>query len=63
MPTIYINVNKYSFLYLHVISFSIQPKPSPVALRAQTLKAEIRDLENLRLKLEEREALIKVVFS
>lgn len=29
-------------------------------LRAQTLKAEIRDLENLRHKLEERENIIKV---
>lgn len=37
-----------------------QIKPSPVVLRAQSLKAEIRDLENLRHKLEEREALIKV---
>ena len=33
---------------------------APVGLRAQTLKAEIRDLENLRHKLEERESLIKV---
>lgn len=38
-----------------------QAPPAPVGLRAQTLKAEIRDLENLRHKLEEREVLIKVI--
>ena len=36
-----------------------EAKQSPVSLRAQTLKTEIRDLENLRHKLEEREAIIK----
>ena len=36
-------------------------KSTPVSLRAQTLKAEIKDLENLRHKLEEREALIKEI--
>lgn len=33
-----------------------------MGLRAQTLKAEIRDLENLRHKLEERESLIKASY-
>ena len=33
---------------------------SPVVLRAQMLKAEIKDLENLRHKLEQRETIIKV---
>ena len=36
-------------------------KQAPVGLRAQTLKAEIKDLENLRHKLEEREAFIKEI--
>lgn len=42
-------------------SLNVQTPPAPVALRAQTLKAEIRDLENLRHKLEERENIIKVI--
>lgn len=53
----YQSVSIKSFLYI----FFKAPQ-APVGLRAQTLKAEIRDLENLRHKLEERESLIKVSF-
>lgn len=38
---------------------TVEAPKAPVGLRAQTLKAEIRDLENLRHKLDERESLIK----
>jgi len=36
-------------------------KTAPVILRAQFLKAEIKELENLRHKLEERESIIKEI--
>ena len=34
---------------------------APVILRAQFLKAEIKELENLRHKLEKRESIIKKI--